>query len=101
MFRPYKAIIRHHIIEDFYPTAHFLKSSFHVACYYLSIFYLVARPFSVYIGALLYVSCALRFRLHCNVILGTTVTNQNLIQEEIKRRLNLGNACYHSVSSAV
>jgi hypothetical protein len=29
--------------------------------------------------------------------LGTTVTNQNLIQEEIKRRLNLGNACYHSV----
>jgi hypothetical protein len=28
---------------------------------------------------------------------GTTVTNQNLIQEEIKRRLNSGNACYHSV----
>jgi hypothetical protein len=27
---------------------------------------------------------------------GTTVTNQNLIQEEIKRRLNLGNDCYHS-----
>jgi hypothetical protein len=26
-----------------------------------------------------------------------TVTNQNLIQEEIKRRLNSGNACYHSV----
>jgi hypothetical protein len=25
--------------------------------------------------------------------LGTTVINQNLIQEEIKRRLNLGNAC--------
>jgi hypothetical protein len=29
--------------------------------------------------------------------LGMTVTNQNLIQEEIKRRLNSGNACYHSV----
>jgi hypothetical protein len=29
--------------------------------------------------------------------LGTTVTNQNLIQQEIKRRLNSGNACYHSV----
>jgi hypothetical protein len=29
----------------------------------------------------------------------TTVTNQNLIQEEIKRRLNSGNACYHSVQS--
>jgi hypothetical protein len=26
-----------------------------------------------------------------------TVTNQNLIQEEIMRRLNSGNACYHSV----
>jgi hypothetical protein len=29
--------------------------------------------------------------------LGTTKTNQNLIQEEIKRRLDSGNACYHSV----
>jgi hypothetical protein len=28
------------------------------------------------------------------IYLGTTVTNQNLIQEEIKRRLNSGNACY-------
>jgi hypothetical protein len=31
--------------------------------------------------------------------LRTTVTNQNLIQEEIKRRLNSGNACYHSVQN--
>jgi hypothetical protein len=29
--------------------------------------------------------------------LGTAVTTHNLIQEEIKRRLNSGNACYHSV----
>jgi hypothetical protein len=29
--------------------------------------------------------------------LGMTVTNQNLIQEEIKRTWNSGNACYHSV----
>jgi hypothetical protein len=29
--------------------------------------------------------------------LGTTVTDQNLIQEEIKRTLNSGNTCYHSV----
>ena len=28
--------------------------------------------------------------------LGTTLTNQNSIQEEIKSRLKLGNACYHS-----
>jgi hypothetical protein len=31
--------------------------------------------------------------------LGTTVTNQNLFQEEIKRRMNSGKACYHSVQN--
>jgi hypothetical protein len=31
--------------------------------------------------------------------LGATLTNQNLIQEEIKRRLNSGNACYHSAQN--
>jgi hypothetical protein len=31
--------------------------------------------------------------------LGTTVTNQNLFWDEIKRRLNSGNACYHSVQN--
>jgi hypothetical protein len=31
--------------------------------------------------------------------LGTTVTNQNLIQEEIKGRLDSCNACYHSVQN--
>jgi hypothetical protein len=29
--------------------------------------------------------------------LGTTLTNQNLIQEVIKRRLNSGTFCYYSV----
>jgi hypothetical protein len=29
----------------------------------------------------------------------TTITNQNLIQEETKIRLNPGNACYHSVQN--
>ena len=29
--------------------------------------------------------------------LGTTLTNQNSIQKEIKSRLKSGNACYHSV----
>jgi hypothetical protein len=29
--------------------------------------------------------------------LGKTITNQNLIQEEIRRGLNSSNACYHSV----
>jgi hypothetical protein len=33
--------------------------------------------------------------------LGKTVTNQNLIQEEIKRRLNSGNVCYHSVQECL
>jgi hypothetical protein len=31
--------------------------------------------------------------------LGTIVRNQNLIQEEIKRKLNSGNACYYSVQN--
>ena len=31
--------------------------------------------------------------------LGTTVTNQNSIQEEIKSRLKSGNACHHSVQN--
>ena len=31
--------------------------------------------------------------------LGTTLTNQNSIREEIKSRLKLGNACYHSVQN--
>jgi hypothetical protein len=31
--------------------------------------------------------------------LGTAITNHNLIQEEIKRRLNSGNVCYHSVQN--
>jgi hypothetical protein len=31
--------------------------------------------------------------------LGTAVTNQNLIQEEIERRLSSGNACYYSVQN--
>jgi hypothetical protein len=33
--------------------------------------------------------------------LGTTLTDQNCIQEEIKSRLNLGNACYHLVLSVL
>jgi hypothetical protein len=31
--------------------------------------------------------------------LGTTLTNQNDIHDEIKRRLNSGNACYYSVQN--
>jgi hypothetical protein len=31
--------------------------------------------------------------------LGTTLTDQNCMHEEVKSRLNSGNACYHSVQS--
>jgi hypothetical protein len=31
--------------------------------------------------------------------LGTALTNKNIMHEEIKSRLNSGNACYHSVKS--
>ena len=33
------------------------------------------------------------------IYLGTTLTNQNSIQEEIKSRLKSGNACYYSVQN--
>jgi hypothetical protein len=33
--------------------------------------------------------------------LGTTATNQNCIQEEIKSGLNLGNDCYHAVQNVL
>jgi len=33
--------------------------------------------------------------------LGTTITEQNSIQEEIKSKLKLGNACYHSVQNVL
>jgi hypothetical protein len=33
------------------------------------------------------------------IYLGTTLTDQNCLQEENKSRLNLGNACYHLVQS--
>jgi len=31
--------------------------------------------------------------------MGTTLTNKNSIQEEIKNRLKVGNACYYSVQN--
>jgi hypothetical protein len=31
--------------------------------------------------------------------LGTTITNENMIQKKLKRRLNSGNTCYHSVQN--
>jgi hypothetical protein len=35
----------------------------------------------------------------CPLNLNDDMTNQNLIQVKIKRRLNSGNACYHSVQN--
>jgi hypothetical protein len=32
------------------------------------------------------------------IYLGTTITNQNLINEEVKNRLIIGNFCHHSVN---
>jgi len=37
--------------------------------------------------------------MHLFKYLGTTVTNQNSIAEEIKNRLRSGNASYHSVQN--
>ena len=40
-----------------------------------------------------------RFIFQGKVYLGTTLTNQNAIQEEIKGRSRSGNACYYSVQN--
>jgi hypothetical protein len=41
-----------------------------------------------------------KYLCSCHVTrMQTTVTNENWIQDEIKTRLNSGNACYHSVHS--
>ena len=39
------------------------------------------------------------FKFPTDVQSGTTLTNKNSIQEKIKRRLKLGNACYYSVQN--
>jgi hypothetical protein len=52
------------------------------------------RLILLFVSALTYLEPKLFF-----VIYFITVTNQNLIEEEIKRRLNSGNACYHSVQN--
>jgi hypothetical protein len=44
--------------------------------------------------------CSLE-RVEESKYLGTTLTNQNFIQEEIKGRFKSGNACYHSVQNFV
>jgi hypothetical protein len=38
-------------------------------------------------------------RVEVFICLGTTLTNQNSIQVEIKSRLKSGNACYHLVQN--
>jgi hypothetical protein len=40
-------------------------------------------------------SCHHNAAQYWGIYLGTTVTNQTLIQEELMRRLTSGNACYH------
>jgi hypothetical protein len=42
---------------------------------------------------------ALKGTWHLGRQMSHLITNQNMIQEEIKRRLNSGNACYHSVQN--
>jgi hypothetical protein len=52
------------------------------------------RFYQVYIKVYISVTLVAQFKY-----LGKTVTNQNLIQKEIKKRLNSGNACCHSVQN--
>ena len=41
----------------------------------------------------------MKYRVEEFKYLGTTLTNKNSIQEEIKSRLKVGNACYYSVQN--
>jgi hypothetical protein len=41
----------------------------------------------------------LKFYKSTALQMGTTITNENLIQEKLKRRLNSGNDYYHSVQN--
>jgi hypothetical protein len=56
-------------------------------------FYLILQNWDIKIGNRSFEK-VLQFKY-----LGTTVTDQNWIQEEIKRRLSSGNACYHLVQN--
>jgi len=47
----------------------------------------------------LYCFCTVRERVEEFKYLGTTLTNQNSIPEEIRSRVRSGNACYHSVQN--
>jgi hypothetical protein len=71
MFWLYKAIIRHHINKDFYPTAHFLKSSFHVAFYILSC---SVALFRVYWCALVRIVC-LTFTVKTGCLMSSFVSH--------------------------
>jgi hypothetical protein len=69
----------------------FMASDFY---FYRSINFISFLLFSFDILLCLYFENVAQFRYF-----GTTITDQNLIQEEIKRRLNSGNACYHLVQN--
>jgi hypothetical protein len=43
--------------------------------------------------------CSIIVRVWTFAYLGVTLTDQNSVQEEIKSRLNLGDACYDSVQN--
>jgi hypothetical protein len=79
------------------PKFHTILTVFH---YFVSQIYFYCNTYTV-------IFCYLNFIQHLVLIwkwgtvqyFGTTLTNQNMIQEEIKRRLNSGNDCYHSVQN--
>ena len=58
------------------------------------------KPVGLYFHHVLYYIILRYITLYYIILhLGTTLTNQNSIAEEIKSRLRSGNACYHSVQN--
>ena len=72
---------------------------------YIWSFMLIWSEFSNYLVLIRYYFPKFEWTFHAINIdtmfryLGTALTNQNAIREEIKSRLKSGNACYHSVSN--
>ena len=57
------------------------------------------KDLDILIGDCVWITCICLEISTSNIYFGSLLTNQNSIQEEIKRRLTAGNSCYYSVQT--
>jgi hypothetical protein len=99
IFCPLNNLHPSHVIHDVtFPSG--LGSSWSFSCEWFPFIYFSYNTcfrISVYVSK---PTQSLRFNvIYIRKYLGATLTDQNTIQEEIKSRLKLGNACYYSVQN--